>query len=230
MKLILLASVACLAGAALFFLLRGSLGATVPLDVELKLTDKDYHPLAGVPVRLVFGTRDWRAADAGIRVVTDHDGMARFVTPGVIARRWSSTNIGFTPLRMPFRADHLAVAAELAFVIPTRDGGETAYHWLYTADIDRLPDGDCSTDDLDKVYAAGPDGRFTKLVGHNAAGPNFDGLVDGWKLASAGYRMWDSMLSRIDGAGAGEASHATPHTTWRLKLGLMRFPKPVLLK
>src|SRR3984957_14911253 len=69
MKLLLLGSVACLAGAALFVLLRGSSGATVPLDVELKVTDEDYHPLAGVPVRLVFGTRDWQAPDAGIRIV-----------------------------------------------------------------------------------------------------------------------------------------------------------------
>jgi hypothetical protein len=34
-----------------------------------------------------------------------------------------------------------------------------------TADIDRMPDGDCST--LDE---AGPDGRFTGLVGSNEAG------------------------------------------------------------
>src|SRR5580658_3327382 len=182
MKLLLLGSVACLATAALFFLLRGSSAASVPLDVE--------------------------------RIVTDQDGMARFSTPAAIARRWSFTNIGFTPFNMPFRADHLAIAAELAFVIPTRDGGENTYHWLYTARVDRLPDGDCSTDDLDKVYEAGPDGRFTKLVGRNAAGPNFDELVDGWRLAGAGYRMWDSMLSRAEGA-----------KPWHLKLGLMRRPK-----
>jgi hypothetical protein len=222
MKLLLLGSVACLAGAALFVLLRGSSGATVPLDVELKVTDEDYHPLAGVPVRLVFGTQDWQAPDAGIRIVTDQDGMARFSTPAVIARRWSFTNIGFTPFSMPFRADHLAIAAELAFVIPKRDGGETAYHWLYTARVDRLPDGDCSTDDLDKVYEAGPDGRFTRLVGRNAAGPNFDGMVDGWRLASAGYRMWDSMLDRVEGAADSKR--------WHLKLGLMRRPKPILPK
>src|SRR5580700_4244507 len=61
MKLLLLGSVACLATAVLFLLLRGSSAAAVPLDVELKVTDEDYHPLAGVPVRLVFGTRDWQA-------------------------------------------------------------------------------------------------------------------------------------------------------------------------
>jgi hypothetical protein len=196
--------------------------AAVPLDVEFKLTDSDNHPLAGVPVRLVFGSGDWRAPDAGIRIVTDQDGSARFATPAVIGRRWSFVNVGFTGFSMPFRADHIAIAAELVFVVPKRDGGEAEHRWLYTADVDRLPDGDCSTDDLDKVYASGPDGRFTKLVGANAAGPNFTGLVDGWRLDSAGYRMWDYMLTRVETAGG--------RTEWHLRLGLMRKPKPVLVQ
>jgi hypothetical protein len=216
----LLACGACLAVVALL-LMRGS-GAAVPLDVELKLTDVDYHPLAGVPVRLVFGTGDWRAPDAGIRIVTEQDGTARFVTQAVIDRRWSFSNIGFTPFSMPFRADHIAIAAELVFVIPKRDGGDTEHRWLYTADVDRMPDGDCATDDLDKVYEGGSDGRFTSLVGANAAGPNFTGLVDGWRLDSAGYRMWDYMLTRVETAGGG--------TAWHLRLGLMRKPKPVLVQ
>jgi hypothetical protein len=222
MTLLLLGVVVCVAGAALFLLLRGSATAAVPLDVDFKLTDEDYHPIAGVPVRLIFGTPDWQAADAGIRIVTDENGMARFTTQAVVSRRWGSTNIGFTPFSMPFRGDHLAVAAELAYALPTRDGGEATYRWLYTARIDRLPDGDCRTDDLDKVYAAGPDGRFTQLVGENAAGPNFSGLVDGWKVASAGYRMWDYMLLRVEGSGDGG--------TWHLKLAFLRRPKPVLPK
>jgi hypothetical protein len=220
MKLLILCSIVGLAGVALVFLLRGP-SAVVPLDVEFKLTDQDYHPLAGVPLRLVFGTNDWQAPDAGTRIVTDENGMARFMTQAVISRRWGSTNIGFTGLSMPFRGDHLAVAAELVYVLPKRDGGETTYRWLYTARIDRLPDGDCNTDDLDRVYAAGPDGRFTQLVGENAAGPNFTGLIDGWQVASAGYRMWDSMLDRPAGVD-GKA--------WHLKLAFMRRPKPVLPK
>jgi len=79
--------------------------------------------------------------------------------------------------------------AELEFGVPKKDGGDTVHHWLYTADIDRDSGGDCSTDDLDKVYEAGPDGRFTKLVGSNASGPNFHALVDGWIFSSAGYKL-----------------------------------------
>jgi hypothetical protein len=133
MTLLLLGCVACIAGGALLVVLRGSAATAVPVDVDFKLTDEDYHSLAGVPVRLVFGTPDWQAPDAGIRIVTDENGMARFTARAAVARRWGSTNIGFTGFSMPHRGDHLAVAAELAFVLPKRDGGETAFHWLYAA-------------------------------------------------------------------------------------------------
>jgi hypothetical protein len=223
MKLLLLGALACLAGAGLLLLWRGGAEKSVPLDVAFKLTDEAYQPLAGVPVRLVFGTPDWQAADAGIRIVTDQDGTARFTVQAVVDRRWSSSNIGFTPFSMPFRADHIAVAAELTFVMPKRDGGETVHRFLYKADINRMPDGDCNTEDLDEVYEAGPDGRFTTLIGRNAAGPNFSGLIDGWKLGGAGYRLSDFMLSR----GA-EATHGQD-TAWHLKLAIVRKPKPTFV-
>ena len=127
MKPALFGCVACLA-AVPFFPLRAAAG-TVPLDVELKVTDEEYHPLAGVPVRLVFGLPDWQAPDAGIRVVSGDDGTVKFTTQAVIERRWSSSNIGFTPFRMPFRADHLSLAAELVFTVPKRDGGDIDHHF-----------------------------------------------------------------------------------------------------
>jgi hypothetical protein len=98
---------------------------------------------------------------------------------------------------------------------PKKEGGDTIHRWLYTADINRLPDGDCNTDDLDEVYAAGPDGRFTNFIGANASGPNFDKQIDGWALSTAGYKLWDFML-KPDPADAGR---------WHLKLGLMQLPK-----
>jgi hypothetical protein len=209
---------ACLAVALV--LLRGSEGRAATLDVEFKLTDVDYAPLAGVPLRLVFGVKDWQAPDAGSRIVTAQDGTARFTTEAVVDRRWSFANIGFTPLSMPFRADHILIAAELPFVLPKRDGDDIVHHWLYTAEVYRTPGGDCSTEDLDKVYEAAPDGRFTKLVGTNAAGPNFDTTIDGWVLSSAGYKMWDFMLSPDETDTTGQH--------WHLKLAIMRLPKPRL--
>ena len=190
---------------------------TVTLDVEFKLTDREYHPLADVPVRLVPGVADWQAADAGVRLVTDKGGAGRFTTQAVIDRRWRWTNIGFTPLNMPSRVDHIAIAAELEFAVPRKDGEDTIRHWLYTAEIYRYRDGDCSTDDLDKIYEAGLDGRFTQLLGSGATEPNFQMKIDGWVLTGSGYKLWDFMLSpdKTDPTG----KH------WHLKLGLMRMPK-----
>jgi hypothetical protein len=213
-----LAALAC-GGALLFLLTRGG-GRVVPLDVEFKLTDSEYGPLPNVPVRLVLGATDWQTPDAGVRVVTAADGSARFTTQARIGRRWSSSAIGFTALSVPFRADYLALAAELTYALPRQDGDDVIHRWLYTAEIDRMPDGDCSSLDLDEVYEAGPDGRFTKYIGSNASGPNFNTRVDGWILSSAGYQLSDFMLRRGDGEPGNER--------WRLRLGIKRMPKPVL--
>jgi hypothetical protein len=210
---------ACLAVVPLS-LARITPARAVPLHVDFKLTDEEYRPLAGVSVRLVFGTGDRQAPDAGTRIVTAADGTATFTIDAVINRRWQFRNIGFTPLSMPVRTDHVSVAAELEFVLPKKDGPDAVHRWLYTAEIDRDGSGDCSTDDLDKVYEAGPDGRFTRLVGANASGPNFNVNIDGWSLSSAGYKLSDFMLEPEDTA-AGEKR-------WHLKLAIMRRPKAVL--
>jgi hypothetical protein len=220
MTRILLGGAAVLAALAAipFVLMRSSPSGLRQVDVELKLTDKEYQPLPGVPLRVVLGTADWQSPDAGTRIVTAEDGTARFTTEGVIDRRWKFVNIGFTPFSRPYRADHIAVAAELEFVLPKKDGADVIYRWLYNADIDRLPDGTCSTYDLDAVYEADADGRFTRLISSNAAGPNFNAQIDGWVLSSAGYKLWDFTLDPPD----------TEAGRWHLKLGLMRFPKPLL--
>jgi hypothetical protein len=216
--LVSFAALACGAAALLFFLRGG--GRVVPLDVEFKLTDIEYKPLPDVSVRLVLGAADWQAADAGVRIITAADGSARFTTQARIGRRWHFANVGFTPLVMPLRVDHLAVAAELALALPRREGDDVTHRWLYTADIDRLPDGDCASDDLDKVYEAGSDGRFTNLLGSNAAGPNFETMVDGWVLSGGGYQLWNFMLQHPDG----DADNGP----WHLKLAIKRLRKPLL--
>ncbi|MFZ2068153.1 MAG: hypothetical protein WAV27_19455 [Xanthobacteraceae bacterium] len=195
MKLMLIGGLVCLAVVA-FFIVRSGAERTVSLDVEFKLTDIDYHPLAGVPLRLVIGAKDWQSADAGVRVVTAADGSAKFTTQASINRRWNFSDIGFTPFSIPFRVDHIAVAAELPFALPKKGGDDIVHRWLYTADIDRMPDGDCSTDDLDDVYEPGSDGRFSKLIGTNAAGPNFNTVVDGWCFQAPAISCGSSCSSR----------------------------------
>jgi hypothetical protein len=218
-KSILRGWLACLA-AVPFVVPRVALCETVALDVEFKLTDREYHPLSRVPLRLVLGVEDWQAAEAGMRIVTGEDGAARFTTQAVVDRRWRWTNIGFTPFSMPVRVDHRSIAAELEFAVPKKEGDDTIRHWLYTAEIYRHSDGDCSTDDLDRIYEAAPNGRFTQLIGSAATSPNFQMKIDGWILTGAGYKLWDFMLSRDENDPA--ARH------WRLKLGLMRLPKAQL--
>jgi hypothetical protein len=191
----------------------------VTLDVDFKLTDPDYQPLPGLSLRLVLGVKDWQAPDAGVRIVTGDDGAARFTTEATIGRRWHWMNAGFTPFSIPLRVDHLAVAAELEFVVP-RQGGENIHRWLYTADIDRLPGGDCSTFDLDRIYAAGANGRFTRRLGSGAAGPNFQIEIDGWVLCGCGYRMWNYMLGPDQNDAGGKR--------WHLQLAFTRMPKPRL--
>ena len=219
MKLILMGGLVFVAVVA-FFIVRSGASRTVSLDVDFKLTDLDYHPLAGVPLRLVVGAKDWRAPNAGTQIVTAADGSAKFTTPASINRRWIFVNLGFTPFSIPLRADHIAVAAELPFVLPKKGGDDIVHRWLYTADIDRMSDGDCNTDDLDDVYDTGSDGRFSKFVGTNAAGPNFNTVVDGWLLSGAGYQLSDFMLEPDKADTTGQH--------WHLKLAIKRRPKPVL--
>src|SRR4051794_25678883 len=104
MKRILLAGAAVLAALAAipFVLMRSSPSGLRQVDVELKLTDKEYQPLPGVPLRVVLGTADWQSPNAGTRIVTAEDGTARFTTEGVIDRRWKFVNIGFTPFSPNF--------------------------------------------------------------------------------------------------------------------------------
>ena len=215
----LIGGLVCVAIVA-FFIVRSGASKTVSLDVEFKLTDLDYHPLSGVPLRLVLGASDWQAPGVGTKIVTAADGSAKFTTQASVNRRWVFVNVGFTPFSIPLRADHIAVAAELPFVLPRKGGDDIVHRWLYTADINRMADGDCNTDDLDDVYEPGPDGRFTKLIGTNAAGPNFNALVDGWVLSGGGYQLWDFMLEpdKVDATGR----------HWHLKLAIKQRPKPVL--
>jgi hypothetical protein len=219
MKAIWRGALAC-SVALLIFVPPAARCGGVTLDVDVKLTDREYRPLSGVPVRLVLGFEDWQGAEAGTRLITGEDGGAVFTTQAVIDRRWRWSNIGFTPLSMPARVDHLSLAAELEFAIPQKEGGDSLRHWLYTAEIYRHSNGDCRTDDLDRIYEAGADGRFTNLLGSGATGPNFQMMLDGWILTGAGYKLWEFMLSPDEGDTTGKH--------WHLRMGLMRLPKAQL--
>ena len=103
--------------------------------------------------------------------------------------------------------------------MPQKQREDVTHHWLYTADIDPLPDGGCSTDDFDKVYEVGPTGAFTKLVGSNAPRISL-----GWSTAG-GFRVPDTSYGTLV---CSRPKTRSPNRSWHLKLGVMRKPKPVL--
>jgi hypothetical protein len=209
-------TIAALAGS--FMILSIALGRAQPvtLDVQFKLTDLEYKPLPGQPVRLVFGAgADWQGANAGSRVVTDANGEADFSTKATLDRRWTSVPVGFTGISRPVRADHLQIAAELERLLPGVNAGkDLTLHQLYKMDVDVLPGGDCATSDFTDVYMQDAQGRFTRAVPEEGLTiPNSGGLV----LSGIGYRTWDHQLSPVDEA----------KTHWKLKLAFKRSPPPV---
>src|SRR5580658_5128513 len=107
----------------LFCLMAGA--QTVPIGVDFTLLDvKDpynppYPPLAGETVRLVLGqSPDWQNPDAGHKFVTDEKGEAHFTMDGLLDPVWRWRNVGFTPLSMPVKGEHMKIGVELLHTIP----------------------------------------------------------------------------------------------------------------
>jgi hypothetical protein len=203
----------------LFMMLAISFARAQPvtLDVQFKLTDTEYKPLPGQPVRLVFGAgKDWQNPDAGSRFVTDANGEAVFTIKAAVDRRWTSVPIGFTGLSRPVRADHLQIAGELEQVLPGVDAGkDLTLHRLYKMDVDVLPGGDCATSGFTEIYLPDAHGQFTRLVPREGMTiPNSGGLM----LTGKAYETWDHQLAPVDETKA----------HWKLKLAFKRYPPPVI--
>jgi hypothetical protein len=151
-----------LARAPLGLLRRGSPRA-VTVEVAFRLGDHRNFALGGAALRLVLGRGDRADPEIGTRFVTDREGCAAFTMAAVIDRRWRWVNIGFTPLSLPFQTDHIAIAVEMAQIIPLPEG-EISLPWLHTLQIDRFADGTCSSFGIERVYAANAGGRFERLL------------------------------------------------------------------
>src|SRR6266849_5658781 len=115
------------------------------------MLDHENQPLAGIPLRLVFGTPDWQSPTAGHSFVTDAAGEAQFTAEATLNRETRWVHIGFTPLSIPRRTDRLTIAAE-----PPRTfsaAGETkTIPWLYILNVWRFADGQCSTYDITAIF------------------------------------------------------------------------------
>jgi len=151
-------------------------------------------------VRLVLGqSPDWQNPDAGHKFVTDEKGEAHFTMDGLIDKRWQSRNVGFTPLRMPSRTDHMQIATELEHKFPIEKTGEyKTFRWLLTMDLDCFPDGQCSTVGFMGIYTPDAQGRFTKALARQ-------GGTESWKVPQLNdqviwgmsYEVADFMMSTV---------------------------------
>lgn len=177
----------------------------VPVDVRFKMLDiKDpygvpYPPVPGAKVRLVLGEdANWQKPDAGHTFVTGPDGEARFTMQTQLDNRWQSRNVGFTPIRIPGRTEHLRIGVELDHEFP---GIEKVFRWLLTMDVDCFRDGTCSTVGFMGIYTPDERGNFTKPL------PRV-GSTESWKVEQLGGQvMWgmtydaaDFLLSTVEGA------------------------------
>jgi len=183
----------------------------VTLEVEEKLTDLDYKPLAGVPFRLTFGTEpDWQSASAGHRLVTNERGEAKFETKLTLDSRLQKlpTNFIDSLLSTPKRTTHLDVCAELEYA---------GHHWLYVADISVFPgNNDILLNGL-TVYTRDDKGRFTRKAKQDDLGwhmPELGRMV----LTTPGWEPWDYRLTPEENSAS----------RWRLQIAFKRSPAPII--
>jgi hypothetical protein len=184
----------------------------VQVRVRFALTDLDYRPIAGAPVRVVFGSDpDWQRRSSGHRFTTDAKGEHRFATRVSLdtQRRKIPTNFVGNLLSGPQLTDHLLIGAELEYA---------TFSWLYTVGVFRFSDGADVLLDDEAIYTRDSEGNFTHRAVHDDAGwriADLGGLV----LTSPGHQPWNFML-QPESARAGA-------TQWTLDMAFKRSPAPV---
>ena len=185
----------------------------VALDVRFKLTDLEYKPLPGVPIRLVFGSdANWQSASAGQKFTTDEMGQVNFTTTVDLDKRWRkiSTNYLDSLLGAAKQVDHLQVAAELEYA---------NFQRLYVVDIAHFSGGDCLLDGY-HVYSRDDAGGFTQLAQQTNDGwkmPEYKGLIVG----GPGFAVANFLLVRPDPEAKNPAN-------WTLDIAFKKYPPPVM--
>lgn len=180
----------------------------VPLSVTFKLTDPDYKPLPGEPVRLLFcSDKDWQEPNAGYHFVTDANGEGHVTAPVVLDRRWRKIDSSFlgSLLGLPMLTDHLAVGAEMEYM---------NFHWVYIINTVRFPEGTCMREYF-SVYTKDEQGRFSRQAVERNDGWQIKEL-GGMMITRPGYDVWDYSLA-----------HDEEGKNWTLKLAFKKFPPAV---
>jgi hypothetical protein len=163
-----------------------AIAETVPLDVDVQLTDPDEKPLPDIPLRVVFSCdKDWQMPNSGHRFVTDANGAAAFETKVSLDKltRKRSTSFMGRMVSIPQQVDHLKIAAEMEY---------KSQQLLYAVDVVSFPGGDSTIDDF-SIYATDKNDRFTRAVDQDR---------NGWKIKAAngdlittpGYEPWKYIL------------------------------------
>jgi hypothetical protein len=182
----------------------------VDLDVSFKLTDLDYKPLAGVPVRVVFGSDATQSPGAGHRFVTDARGESRWLAKVDLEERMKKmpTNFVGSLLSGPQKASYLRVGAEMTYFTNP---------WLYTVDLYRFAGGDTLLDDS-AVYTRDERGTFTHKAKQDKGGWTMADM-GGMVLTMPGFEAWNFAL---------DPDPADPtQKLWTLKLSFKKAPTPV---
>jgi hypothetical protein len=188
-----------------------ALAVPVVLAFSFTLTDLDYKPLAGVPVRVVFDSDPKsQQADAGHRPVTDAKGETRWEAQVELQEQMKKvpTNFVGSLLSGPQRAQFLRVAAEMTYF---------EQPWLYTVDLYRFAGGDTLQDDS-AVYTRDERGAFTRKAKRDKNGwtmADMGGLV----LTMPGFEACNFAL---------DPDPADPtHKRRTLKLAFKKAPAPI---
>jgi hypothetical protein len=192
---------------------RAQRAAPVSLSVQFKLTDLDYHPIAGAPARIVFGSDpDWQGAASGSRCTTSAAGECAFTASAVIDKREKKlpTNYIDSLFSRPRTTDHLTVAAELGYM---------TFQWLYVIDLYRFPQGGDVIVEPMSVYTRDEHSRFTRKAAQVNGGWMMADLK-GMALTTPGHDVYDSMLEPLP--------QDSTRQRWALRLSFKRYAPPMV--
>jgi hypothetical protein len=161
--------------------------AQTPVEVHFQLISMGSHSDTGIPgekVRLILGDAPgWQNATAGHAFVTDEKGEAVFTMDAKIDKIFKWQNVGFTPIRVPVRAEHLQIGVELPHRFPLENGGFADFRWVLTMDVDRLLSrSSTGTVGFMGIYTPDEHGNFTKPLRR-------DGTQDAWFVPALNNRV-----------------------------------------
>jgi hypothetical protein len=179
----------------------------IVLDVAFRLTDLQYRPIAAAARLVSPDEPGWQRPDAGVKLATDANGLARASLPARMVRtlRKRPTNFWSGLVAPPESCEVVRIATELQWA---------GHPWLHVVELVRFPGGDVLLESRE-VYTRDASGSFTAKAEH---------VGEDWKvsyfpnmmLTSVGNEPFEFMLAPKDGAA------------WTLRLAFRQSPQPIV--